>query len=162
MYETLAEQWFRRVWNEGDLAAIDELLARNAVLHGLYGQVLRGPDGFRAFHAGLTAVFSRIRIEVLDEVGNGRHCAVRARAKLRHRATGRRLTLLGTSFIEVRSGQIVKGWNHWDFLGLLEGMKLMPEGSFEMAISGTLDAHPQAGGKARSGKKRTKKRRHGK
>jgi hypothetical protein len=33
--ESLLAQWFRRAWNEGDASAIDELLAANAISHGL-------------------------------------------------------------------------------------------------------------------------------
>ena len=95
MAETVAEEWFRRVWNEGDESAIDDLLSPRSVAHGIYGQVIRGPKAFRAFHAAFRSVFSRIRIEVIEEIGCGQHVAIRCRAKLRHTATKKRLTLLG-------------------------------------------------------------------
>lgn len=74
-----------------------------------------------------------------------------------------RLTLLGTGFMEIRGGQVVKARNHWDFLSLLEAMDLLPERSFELAISGALSPHPQVTTKAsvtkKTAEKRTKKKR---
>lgn len=143
MAETLSEEWFRRVWNEGDVDAIDELMAPRGVVYGIYGQRIRGRAKFRDFHAAFYAVFSRIRIEVVEEISCGQHVAIRCRAKLRHRTTGQNLTLLGTGFLVIRGGQIVEAHNHWDFLTLLEGMGLLPERSFELAITGALSPHPQ-------------------
>ena len=128
-------------------------MAPQGVAYGIYGQVIKGPAQFRAFHAAFRSVFSGIRIEVLEEIGCGQYVAIRCRAKLRHIASGKRLTLPGMAFIEIRSGKIVKARNHWDFLTLLEAMELLPESSFELAISGQLAAHPQTVGMQQRSKK---------
>ena len=146
MTETLAQTWFRRVWNEGDVEAIDELFARDGVARGIHGDVISGPAEFREFHASFRAVFADINIEVIDEIACDDRVAIRCRAQLVHRATEQPVTLLGTVFFTVRDGQIQKAWNHWDFLGLLESMQLQPARSFERASTGELQPHSQAAG----------------
>lgn len=45
--ESVPQEWFRRVWNELDAAAIDELLAADGLVHGFSKDPIRGPGGFR-------------------------------------------------------------------------------------------------------------------
>ena len=144
MSETVCEQWFRRVWNELDTDAIDDLFAADGLAYGIYGQEIRGPGEFREFHAVFAGLFSDIHIDVVEEVASGDHVAIRCNGEMTHRASGKRCALNGTGFLVIRDGQIVTAWNHWDFLDLLEDMGLLPHRSFELAITGQLDPHPQA------------------
>lgn len=144
--ESLARTWFQRVWNELDASAIDELFAEDGEAYGIHGETIAGPDGFREFHAAFRAVFDDIAIEVVKEVACGDESAVRCRATMVHRATRAPVVMTGTVFFAFRGEQIHRAWNHWDFLGLLESMQLMPPRSFELAITGRLEPHRQVDG----------------
>ena len=144
--ETTAEQWFRRVCREQDADAIDELLAEDCVAYGIFGEEIRGRDAFKDFHAQFCTLFAETDIQVLAEVAEGRRRAIRCLGKLKMAGQDEILELPGMGFVEIRHGQIVEAYNYWNFLGLLEQMSLMPEGSFEKAISGTLTPHPAAKG----------------
>ncbi len=142
--ESIPRAWFRRVWNELDVAAIDELFAANGEAYGIDGEVIAGPQGFREFHASFREMFSDIVIDVVDEVASDNRTAVRCKAKMVHRPTGKPVDLSGTAFFALNEGQIQRAWNHWDFLGLLESMQLLPTRSFEKAITGKLPPHADA------------------
>ncbi len=142
MSESVARAWFRRVWNEMDDKAIDDLFAPDGIAHGIHGDEIRGPKEFRAFHRTFSQMFADIKIDILHEIVSGNECAIRCECAMTHRATGRRQTMQGTCFLTFRNGQILHAWNHWDFLGLLEGLRLLPKRSFERAMSGSMDPHP--------------------
>jgi hypothetical protein len=50
----------------------------------------------------------------------------------------------GACLVRLADDRIAEAWDSWDFLGLLEGMKLMPASSFGRAVGGALTAHPMA------------------
>ena len=45
--DAVARRWFKEVWNEGNESAIDRLMHPDAVAHGLAGEAIRGPEGFK-------------------------------------------------------------------------------------------------------------------
>jgi hypothetical protein len=56
--KTLIRRWFEEVWNKGRADAIAEIMAEDAVAHGLSedaAKPLRGPAGFLPFHAQFRA-----------------------------------------------------------------------------------------------------------
>ena len=48
--KALVTRWFEEVWNKRRTDAIDEMLAPDAVVHGL-GPAMKGPSDFKPFHA---------------------------------------------------------------------------------------------------------------
>ena len=143
MIESVPKAWFRRVWNEGDVAAIDELFAKDGKAYGIQGSVINGPQEFRQFHDAFCAQFSDIHIEVVEEIESEDKVAVKCDANMVFQATGQRVHFVGVSFLQLRGGQILEAWNLWDFLGLFEELQLMPQRSFELALAGQLLVHPQ-------------------
>ena len=136
--ESFCHEWFRRVWNELDTSAIDQLFAEDGIAHGLGDPPIRGPQGFRQFHRAFTDAFSNIRITVLHELEQGDMVAAYCRVTLSPRATPKPLTFEGCSFIRLRNRQIVEGWNAWDFLALIEGLGILPGNALNHALAGHL------------------------
>ncbi|MEE8522786.1 MAG: nuclear transport factor 2 family protein, partial [Thermoanaerobaculia bacterium] len=58
----LIRRWFEEVWNQGRAESIDELLAPDAVIHGLVTGDLVGLQAFRAFHVLFRAAFYDIEV----------------------------------------------------------------------------------------------------
>jgi len=128
-HDQLLRRWFQEVWNEGRGATIDELLAPDAIAHGLgeHGRDARGPAEFRPFFEVLRTAFPDFHITVEDTVVEGDHAACRWTAEGTHAGafgelppSGRRFKVSGMSFVRIRGGQIVEGWNSWDLHGLLQ------------------------------------------
>jgi steroid delta-isomerase-like uncharacterized protein len=123
--KALIRRWFEEVWTNGRVSAIDEMLAPDAVAHGL-GDDLRGPEGFKPFHAAYRDAFPDVAIQIDDIIAEGDMVAARWTATATHRgnalgfaATGRPATFHGMTFARVSGGQIVEGWNSFDQLGML-------------------------------------------
>ena len=122
-----SRSWFEEVWNKGRESAVDEMLAPDAVLHGLDegGAGMRGPEGFKPFLRSIRAAFPDIHVTVEDVISEGDLFAIRYRATMTHAGPGfgeptnRQVAVTGMSFSRMRDGQIVEGWNNWDQLGLL-------------------------------------------
>lgn len=144
MKESLAKEWFRRVWNEEDASAIDELFAEDGEAYGIYGEVMKGPKNFRMFHSAFCQMLHDIRIEVVDEVENGDKLAIRCEGSATLAATGQSVPLTGTVIAEVRDRQLVRAWNNWDFVGLMEAAGVLPTRCFELLVSGKMTPHPQS------------------
>lgn len=142
--ESLLSQWFRRVWNEEDVSAIEELAAPDMASHGLVKTII-GPGTWRKeFYEPMRASFSSVKVEVLEEVTAGDKIFGRLVATQVPKATGEPVTMHGMCLLRIANGKIAEAWDAWDFLGLLESMKLLPSASFGRAITGALQRHPMA------------------
>lgn len=124
--KVLVRRWFEEVWNKGRAAAIADMLASNAVVHGL-GTDLHGPAGFQPFHAAYRDAFPDLTIHIDDIVAEGDTVATRWSGKGTHRgeslgfpATGKQVHLNGMLFVRVEGGKLVEGWNNFDQLGMLQ------------------------------------------
>jgi steroid delta-isomerase-like uncharacterized protein len=127
--DTFVHRWFEAVWNRGDTAAIDDMMAADALMHGLgeAGADVRGPDGFKPFQAKLRGAFPDIHVTIDETVEQGDLIATRWTANMTHLgddlgvpATGRRVTVTGMSMARLRDGIMVEGWNNWDTMSLMQ------------------------------------------
>ena len=140
--ESLLTQWFRRVWNEEDDKAIDELCTPDMISHGLVEDIHGAETWRKTFYEPMRASFSRVHVEVLTEVAQGNTIIGQMRATVVPRATGEEVVMHGFTHVRVAEGRIAEAWDVWDFLGLMERMRLLPRASFGEAIQGRLAAHP--------------------
>jgi steroid delta-isomerase-like uncharacterized protein len=125
----IARRWFDEAWNERRDEAVDELMAADASGH-VEGGVVRGPEGFREMRATFLSALPDVRIEVEDVLAEGDRTAVRWRAVGTHAgdgfgfcATKRPVDVRGTTWLTIRDGQIVEGWDTWNVSGLLESLR---------------------------------------
>ena len=124
--KALLRRWFEEVWNQGRAASIDEMLASDAIVHGL-GPSLRGPSEFKPFQAMYRGAFPDIDLQVDDMLAEGDLVAARWSGVGTHRgdglgfmATSKRAQFKGLTIVRVRDGKIVEGWNSFDQLGMLQ------------------------------------------
>ena len=129
--KTLVQRWFSEVWNEGRADAIDEMLADDAVVHGL-GADLHGSAEFKHFHSAYRNAYPDVTIDVDDLIAEGDMVAVRWSAIGTHRgdglgfpATGRRAQFTGMVFVRIKDGRLVEGWNNFDQLGMLQQLGIV-------------------------------------
>jgi ketosteroid isomerase-like protein len=110
---------FRRlvdIYATGNLAALEEVIASNYVGHASAGD--RDFEGFRQsiqyFH-GLF-IYDEKSFEVNDQFVEGEKVATRMTARVRVRATGEPVTLIGINLARIVGGKIVEEWNTWEQL----------------------------------------------
>jgi steroid delta-isomerase-like uncharacterized protein len=128
----LVQRWFDAVWNRGREDTVDQLMAPDALVHGL-GEAIRGPAAFKRFHAAYREAFPDVRIDVEDLVAEGDKVAFRWSATATHRgaslgfaATNRNVRFEGMGIIRVQNGKLVEGWNTFDQLGMLQQLGVVP------------------------------------
>jgi steroid delta-isomerase-like uncharacterized protein len=131
-HKALVRRWFDEVWNQGRTETVDELLAEQALVHGL-GPDLRGPAGFKLFHAAYRDAFPDVVIRVDDMVAEGNMVATRWSGTATHSgdglgfaATGRPVKFTGMVIVRVENGKLVEGWNVFDQLGMLQQLGVVP------------------------------------
>lgn len=124
----LIRRWFEEVWNQQRAEMIEELMSPDAIGHGL-GDAREGVQGrseFQALHARFCGAFPDLRIEVEDVIADGDRAAVRLTITGTHRgdhlgfpATGRPVHFTGVVFSRWENGQLVEGWNEFDFAKMM-------------------------------------------
>jgi steroid delta-isomerase-like uncharacterized protein len=145
----IIRRWFEEVWNKGRISAIDEMAAPNVVGHG---QAQHGVDiglrEFKPFVHRFRHAFPDMQVSIHATIEQGETVVARWTATMTHRgeflgipATGRRVTVTGTSIQRIVDGKIIEGWDNWDQLGLLVQIGALPMTEF-------VAAHPAQDAKA--------------
>jgi steroid delta-isomerase-like uncharacterized protein len=124
--KALIRRWFEEVWNKGHAAAVAEMLAEDAVVHGLSDDAakpLRGPQGFLPFHAQFREAFPSIEVVVEDTIAEGDKVVVRCSVRGKHLgdslgfpASGAQAEFDGIAIVRVKNGKFVEAWNNFDFM----------------------------------------------
>lgn len=132
----IARRFREDLWNSGDLAIADEIIAADCLVHArvpLATDFARGPDALRQLVLFYHLAFSDIRMSVDQVIAEGDVVAARWTGRGRHSgellglpaARGETVTT-GIDFLRIAGGQIVEGWVAWDILSLVEQL-LPPE-----------------------------------
>lgn len=130
------ETWFRRVWEEEDESAIDEMFKPGAQAKGLGDKPLEGPEDFKMFHRNLLRLLCDVKLEVTESMESGdKLCAICIfRAKSRNGENP--LEMTGSVYVTISGGKITHAYNHFDFISLYEGLGLLPENTFASCLTG--------------------------
>jgi predicted ester cyclase len=105
-----------QVCARGDLRRARELYAPDFVDH-VNALEFHGQEGIARSVALYRALFPDLRIDVVDQVGEGDRIVSRWTLEGTHR--GRRVTLAGITISRFENGQIAEDWTVSDNLGLL-------------------------------------------
>ena len=123
--EALVRRWFDEVWNAGDAAAIDRLLAPDARVHGLSpdGTPLVGRNAFKPFYEQFRTAFPDLHITITEVLNEGDRVAVYCQVSGTHTGpimgkaeTHRPVSFTGMVIVKTDGTYLVEGWNAWDFL----------------------------------------------
>lgn len=134
--EEVIRTWFEDLWNKGDESTVDRLLHADGVIHGLptpTGAAIHGPAEFKPFYRAFRSAFPDISVQLLHVLTQGdisvAHCRVVGRhqgASLGMPATGRPIDIQGFALGRFENGQLVEGWNCFDFLGMYQQLGVAP------------------------------------
>ena len=129
-HKALLRRWFEEVWNKGRADAIAEMMAEDAVAHGLSDDAakpLRGPKGFLPFHSQFRGAFPNIDVVVEDQIGEGDKVATRCSVRGKHtgnslgfKATQAPVEFTGMVITRIKDGKIAEAWNNFDFMKMFK------------------------------------------
>ncbi|MBA7613336.1 hypothetical protein ES703_20583 [subsurface metagenome] len=124
--KAIARRWNDEIWNKGNIAAIDELMAANFLWLNAPPGAPSGLEGFKRFQAESLGAFADMNCTIEDMVAEGDKVAVRWAWSGSHTGeymgiapTGKRVTMTGVSIIHIVGGKIVEEWDESDNLGFM-------------------------------------------
>jgi predicted ester cyclase len=130
--DVIAREWFESVWNRLDESAIDRLMHPNAVVYGLGPEPLRGPAAFKPLFRMFRDALGDIRIAIERTIVQGNEAAVLCHVTARHTGaafgapSGRNVDFYGITMVRVQDGQLIEGWNAFDFLTMYQQIGWVP------------------------------------
>ena len=127
-HKTLCRKYFEEVWNNRNLAAIDEYFAANYIDHDPSSPDFgKGPESVRKLVSLYLTAFPDLRFTLEDLIAEGDRCVVRWTVRGTHRGelrgiapTGKQVTIAGTSTLRIANGKFVEAYVNWDALGLMQ------------------------------------------
>jgi len=122
------------VWNKGNFAVTDELIADNFVLHDPSQPAeVRGPDGLKGYVSAFRTAFPDLRITFEDMVAEGDKVASRITLQGTHKgelagipATGKQIKVAGLSIDRLEGGKFIETFVVSDVLGMLRQLGVAP------------------------------------
>jgi len=131
--DTVMRAWFEGLWNQADAGTIDRILSADGRAHGLGPTPIVGRADFHAFYQGFRQTFPDIHVEVVRSVTQGDMVSVHCHVTATHSGpglgapSGRRVDFWGHCMARVQNGQLVEGWNTFDFLTCYQQIGLLPQ-----------------------------------
>jgi steroid delta-isomerase-like uncharacterized protein len=130
--ELLARRWFEEIWNQRRTETIYELLAPNGIGHLETGDIV-GPEQFHQVYQEFVTAFPDIALTIEEVVSEGESVVVRWKAAGTHKGIGfglkaseKRAAFRGMTWMHIRDGKIVEGWDSWNQIGLFQELSIQP------------------------------------
>lgn len=130
---SLVAAYIDRVWNAGDLVALDELTT-TGFCYTLGSQPAMDREGMANFLRLVRVGFPDWHVDVVASLSDGSLVAVRWQGQATHQgafrglpATGRRIAVCGMNFYQIEDGKIAAEWEQMDSLGMLQQLGVIPQ-----------------------------------
>lgn len=132
--KAIIRRWLEEGWSQGNLAAADELIDPNFVVHGAGGQVVSsGPEGAKQLVSAWRAGFPDGRMTIDDLLAEGDKVGIRMTWTGTHTGnfygyapTGRQVSVTSIGIDRIANNKVIEGWGELDMLGLYEQMGVIP------------------------------------
>lgn len=132
----ILREWYRRLWLEGDLAAIDDFFATAAGAEGIMADGQVGAEDFRAFVPAILAHVRDPSFEIVRsiETDDWVWAQLAVRAVIAHGLDP--IAVSGQVACRIEGGRIVEAYNSFDFIPFFEQAGLLPTDAFLLLLSG--------------------------
>lgn len=134
----LVEQFYDRIWNQGNVAAAHELLAEEITFRGSLGAQTLGVAGFLQYVASVRDALDDYHCEILSAVTEGDSCFARVLCSGRHverfrgvAPTGRSVAWEVAALFTITDGGLTDIWVLGDVTALDEQLQQGPAGPLD-------------------------------
>lgn len=121
----LVDRFYRQIWNDGDLAAVSELLSETCTFRGSLGTNLQGRDAFSKYVVMVRGALANYKCQILECVAEGDRAFAKMEFSGLHVApfrgfqpTGKIVHWLGAALFRFENGLIADLWVLGDLAGL--------------------------------------------
>jgi hypothetical protein len=129
-------RWYRQVWSQGDLAAIDTMFRPDTRASGILPGMEMGPDEFKTLVAAVLELIEPPQVTFLKTMEQDDWLAALLSIRARAVAQARPIHVTGTVFARFDGEFMVETYNNFDFIGFFEQLGLLPENSIALGLSG--------------------------
>ena len=130
------ELWFRRVWEQEQAGAIDELFVPDPNIVQLGVSMPLELESFKELHRQICKQLRNIDIKIDMSIEQGDWISVLCSCYARDAVTGEDVTVSGNVLCMVKDGKIRGGYQNWDFMGMWDQIGLLPGDSFQKCLHG--------------------------
>ena len=133
--KTVSRRLFEEVWSKGNLALLNEIIAKDHVNSGpgtLPG-LPNGPEGTKQFVTVYRNAFPDVDFTINEQIAEGDKVVTRWTAQGTHKgelmgtpATGKSATVTGISVDRLVNGKIAESWGIFDQFGMLQQLGVIP------------------------------------
>jgi len=100
------------VWNKGDLALLDEIMATDIVYHHPREDI-HGLEEYKQVETRARSHYTDLHLTIDDIVIEGDKVATRWTITGTDKATNKQVTMWGVNIGRIEGGKIVEGWEGW-------------------------------------------------
>ena len=129
--KTAVKQFFQRVYNDGDIAFLDELTAPDFVSHDR-GNPTHDREGVKQIVGAIKAAFPDVRFSADDILAEGDRVAVRFTMRgtqagefMGVAATNKPIIVTGIDIVRFANGKAVEHWHEWSGMELLQQLGVL-------------------------------------
>jgi steroid delta-isomerase-like uncharacterized protein len=133
--KTVVRRLFDEVWNKGNLALLNEIIARDHANTGpgtLPG-LPTGPEGTKQLVTVYRNAFPDVRFTIDEQIAEGDKVVTRWTAHGTHKgelvgipATGKSSTVTGIAVDRIENGKIAENWAIFDQFGMMQQLGVIP------------------------------------
>ena len=131
----LAARWTGEIWNQGNMAAVDEICGPNFTFNYPFPGMSPVREGYKQVVTAYRSAFHGMHLTNEIVIAEGDKVALRWRGQSTHQRefmgvapTGKQVTMSGNTIAHIEGGRIVEEWTEMDTIGLMEQIGAMPSG----------------------------------
>ncbi len=132
----ILRDWYTRVWENGDLAAIEDMFHPDTAADGLVPGLALGVDEFKFLVATIQELIEPPRIVIEKTVEQGDWLAGFASMHTRSIDLRHDLKVGGMVMARFDGPVIVEAYNSFDFITFFEQLGLLPDNTVALCLSG--------------------------
>ena len=132
----ILEEWYQRVWIDGDLDVIDEMFNPDTQAAGLLPEMQMGPDEFRELVPMFLNMVENPTVSLDKVMEDGDWAAALYSMRVTDAVSGKLVIGSGQLFARFKGDKIAETYNSFDFMSFFEQVRLLPEQAMALCLTG--------------------------
>ncbi len=131
----LAARWTEEIWNQGNMAAVDEICTPNFTFNYALPGMPPDRESYKKVVTMYRNAFHGMHLTNEIVIAEGDKVAIRWRGQSEHKGefmgiapTGKKVTMSGNSIARIESGKIAEEWTEMDSVGVMQQIGAVPSG----------------------------------
>ena len=131
--KAIVHRIMEEIFNKGNVAAADELIASNFVDHNPVCGQPAGLEGLKQVVTMFRTAFPDLHCTVEEMIAEGDKVMARGTIRGTHKGefmgvppTGKRVRVTGIDIVRIAGGKVVERWGNFDEMGMMQQLGVVP------------------------------------